>query len=62
MAGGPFDCGDPGCACCNGTGCCLDAQSRNMTGSAAIDAIERGAWLELQEARGRVIDLEIEHC
>lgn len=37
------------------------AQSRTMTGHAALDHLERQAWLDMVEARGMVIDLEIEH-
>ena len=61
MAGGRYDCGDPDCACCSGDGCSLDSQSRTMPGRAALEIIERGAWLDMMAARGRVIDLEVEH-
>jgi hypothetical protein len=37
------------------------AAARTMPGRAALEIIERGAWLDMMEARGRVIDVEIEH-
>jgi len=38
------------------------AAARTLAGSVALDHLERGAWLDMMEARGRVIDLEIEHA
>ena len=37
------------------------AQSRTLTGEAALDHLDRQAWLDYQEARGRVLEIEIEH-
>lgn len=34
---------------------------RNMTGADALAALERRAWLELTQAAGAVLDVEIEH-
>jgi hypothetical protein len=37
------------------------AQSRTMTGAAALDALEHRAQLDAQRAYGDVIDIRIEH-
>lgn len=37
------------------------AQARTLDGRAALDALERRAWLELTAAYGAVIDVEITH-
>jgi len=37
------------------------AQSRTWAPDDALDHLARQAWLYLQETRGQVIDIEIEH-
>ena len=37
------------------------AAARTLTGQAALEVLERGAWLEQARAYGDVISIEIEH-
>lgn len=64
-------CPSPACPCF-GTRCGSDEMehaaaawrsrpSRAMTGADALAALDRDAWLDMMEVRGRVISIEIEH-
>jgi len=37
------------------------AQARAWDGDAALDHLERLEWLDYQEARGQLLDIEISH-
>ena len=37
------------------------AAARTLSGDAALEILENRAWLDYEEARGMVIDIEIEH-
>jgi hypothetical protein len=68
-------CPSPGCPCYGLTARSVEAEvaalawrarpsvaaARTMPGRAALEHLELRALLEMQEARGRVIDVEIEH-